>query len=235
MNDKQAFYVVATPIGNLDDITYRAVSILQSVDTILCEDTRVSRTLCDRYDITTKRESYHAHSSETKEEEILKRISEGEVFALISDAGTPTISDPGVKLVHALRLQLPLLPVISIPGPSAVTTALSGTGFMGNDFRFFGFIPHKKGRKSFFTSISKHESIAVCYESPHRLLKTLDYLSQDTLLSKRTLCVARELTKTFEEFKFGKPQEINTFFLNNPDKVRGECVIIFDRKDSMNE
>ncbi len=230
-NSPYTFYIVATPIGNLEDISFRALSILKQVDVVLCEDTRVTKKLFDHYEITTKRESYHAHSSDHQESSIVQRVKEGMCFALVSDAGTPTISDPGVKLVSILRETFGNdLSLISIPGASAVITALSSSGFAGNDFRFFGFIPHKKGRTQFFESIAEHPTIAVCYESPHRLLKTLTSLSALPQFATRQLCIARELTKMFEEKQYGTAGELLAYFEKHPERVRGEFVIVVDKQ-----
>lgn len=222
----EPFYIVSTPIGNLSDMTFRAVETLKKVDVILCEDTRVTKKLCDHYGITTQRESYHAHSDDSKEESIIQRCHEGISFALVSDAGTPTISDPGVKLVARLRTEE--IDIIPIPGASAVIAALSVSGFIGNDFRFFGFVPHKKGRKAFFESIMNHNSIAVFYESSHRIMKTLEHMSEDSNFSHRTICIARELTKMFEEKVYGTSTEVLEYFQNHPQKVKGEFVVVID-------
>lgn len=226
--EPKPFYVVSTPIGNLGDMTFRAVETLKAVDIILCEDTRVTKKLCDHYGITTQRESYHAHTEDAKEESIIRRCNEGVTFALVSDAGTPTISDPGVKLVARLRGEG--IEIIPIPGASAVIAALSTSGFVGNDFRFFGFVPHKKGRNSFFDSVAQHPSIAVFYESSHRIMKTLQYLSEDENFSGVTICVARELTKMFEEKVYGTSTEVLQYFENNPQKVKGEFVVVLDKQ-----
>lgn len=221
------FYVVATPIGNLDDITNRALRILSEVETILCEDTRVTRKLLNHYNIESHTESYHAQASQSKEDSIIKRIKEGHSFALVSDAGTPTISDPGVKLIHEVRKQLPEVKIISIPGPSALITALSVTGFSGNQFTFYGFLPHKKGRGKIFDEIEGSKRVSIFYESPHRLIKTLEELAQR--IPHRKISVGRELTKMFEETPVMSSINMLNFFKNNPDKVRGECVITIDK------
>ncbi len=224
------FYIVSTPIGNLGDISFRAIDILKQVDTILCEDTRVTRKLCDHYGIDTPRESYHAHSSDTASLSIIRRIEEGKTFALVSDAGTPVISDPGVKLVSDLRAHFgSTLNIVPIPGATALISALVCTGFSGNDFRFFGFVPHKKGRETFFQEIADHTSIAIFYESPHRAMKTLEYLSLDLKLSTRQLCVARELTKMYEQKVQGTPKEVLEYFTEYPEKMKGEFVFVVDR------
>lgn len=227
---KPILYIVATPIGNLEDITLRALRILrEEVDIILCEDTRTTRKLLSHYDITTKTESYHAHSSDAKEISIIERIQEGTRFALVSDAGTPTISDPGVKLISVLRERSPEIIVQSIPGASALITALSVTGFNGNQFAFFGFLPHKKGRNKIFDEIEENSKISIFYESPHRLMKTLSELDVRFSESKRKIAVGRELTKMFEETVIGTSTEVLEFFTLHPDHIRGECVVIIDK------
>lgn len=227
---KPIFYIVATPIGNLEDISLRALCILkEEVDIILCEDTRTTRKLLAHYDITTSTESYHAQSSESKETSILKRVGEGIRFALVSDAGTPTISDPGVKLVASLREQYPDITIHSIPGASALITALSTTGFTGNQFTFYGFLPHKKGRNKIFDEIEISDRTSIFYESPHRLLKTLIELHARFSESSRKIAVGRELTKMYEETIIGNSTELVRFFQEHPEKVRGEFVIIIDK------
>lgn len=221
------FYIVASPIGNLEDITYRALRTLSEVDTILCEDTRVTRKLLNHYNIDSTTESYHAQATQSKEDSILRRIKEGHTFALVSDAGTPTISDPGVKLINEIRNQLPEVKIISVPGASALITALSVTGFSGNQFIFYGFLPHKKGRKKIFDEIEISGRIAIFYESPHRLLKTLKELS--LRIPGRQISVGRELTKLYEETPVSNTVDMYSYFKSNPEKIRGECVIIINR------
>jgi len=222
------FYIVATPIGNLEDITLRALRILGEVDIILCEDTRTTRKLLQNYTIATPTESYHAQSSQNKEDTIINRIKEGKTFALVSDAGTPTISDPGVRLMSRIWDDCKdTVQIISLPGPSAVITALAATGFTGNQFTFYGFLPHKKGRNTVFDTIEKSKTIAVFYESPHRIMKTLAEL--DTRFGKeRRVAVGRELTKIYEETVRGSAFYVHNFFKDNPDHVRGECVVIVE-------
>ncbi len=229
---KLPFYLVATPIGNLEDISYRAVRILSEVDVILCEDTRVTKKLLAHYGITTPTKSYHAHSSEAKTSELLRQIvDEKKVFALVSDAGTPTISDPGVKLVHELNTEFSIrVDVISIPGPTALITALSTSGFMGNQFRFYGFLPQKKGRKQLLEEILQQEHIAIFYESSHRVVRLFEYLVETYPELTRRIYLARELTKLYEEKVLGTAQEILNFLKENPQKVRGEFVVVFDKK-----
>ena len=221
------FYIVATPIGNLEDMSHRAIRILSEVETILCEDTRVTRKLLNHYSIDSHTESYHAQASQSKEDSIIKRIREGHSFALVSDAGTPTISDPGVKLIHEIRKQSPETKIISIPGASALITALSVTGFSGNQFTFYGFLPHKKGRNKIFDEIESSARVAIFYESPHRLLKTLEELSMR--IPKRMISVGRELTKIFEETTVLSALDMFHYYNENSEKIRGECVITIDK------
>lgn len=228
MTPMNHFYIVATPIGNLEDMSFRAIRTLKEVDVVLCEDTRTTRKLLSHYEITTATESYHAHSSSAKEASIMQRIQKGVTFALVSDAGTPTISDPGVKLINHIR-EHDNIEVHSIPGPTALITALSTTGFMGNQFTFYGFLPHKKGRNKIFDEIEESSKISIFYESPHRLLKTLEELAKRFPDGNRMIAVSRELTKIYEETRVGKSEELFHYFQENPDRVRGECVIIIDK------
>ena len=225
----QIFYIVATPIGNLEDITYRAINVLSNVDIVLCEDTRVTKKLFDRYSITTHRKSYHAQSLKSKENNIIKNIQQGTLYALVSDAGTPTISDPGVKLISRIRKECPHIAIISIPGACALVTALSTTGFTGNQFTFYGFLPQKKGRLKIFDEIEYSHRISIFYESPHRLIKTLGELKQ-RLGNTRKLCVSRELTKIYEESPIYTAHEMYHYFSENKEKIKGECVIVVDTK-----
>lgn len=230
-NPTKKIYIVATPIGNLEDMTYRAVRILSDVDTILCEDTRVTRKLLNHYTIETKTESYHAHSNDAKEQKILDAIESGTIYALVSDAGTPTISDPGVKLIHAAYKRFGNdIDVISVPGAAAVITALSSTGFMGNQFTFYGFLPHKKGRNKIFSEIFESDKISIFYESPHRIMKTLEFWAENYSESERQVCIARELTKMYEQKVIGTVTEVFEYFTKNSDKVRGEFVVVVDQK-----
>ncbi len=228
-NSEFQFYIIATPIGNLEDITYRAIRVLSEVDVILCEDTRTTRKLLDHYNITTTTESYHAQSSEQKTRSIIERVQSGTIFALVSDAGTPTISDPGSQLIHELRHAIDAVQIISVPGASALITALSTSGFFGNQFTFYGFLPHKKGRQKIFKEIAESDRISVCYESPHRILKTLSAL-QEILEPERLIVLARELTKLYEESRRGTIAEIYEYYQAHPDTLRGEMVLVIDKK-----
>lgn len=191
-------YLVATPIGNLKDMTFRAVEVLQSVDLILAEDTRHSRALLDNFEIKTPLRAYHQHSTVKEEEKILKEIKEGKNIAVISDAGTPGINDPGNKLVAALLAELPELEVAPVPGASALTALLSVAGHDVNPFVYLGFLPHKKGKEStlkFIASETKFNFIFL--DNSQRLLKNLQRLAE-FIDEKREIVVGRELTKMHE-------------------------------------
>lgn len=220
-------YIVGTPIGNLEDISLRALRILREVDLVLCEDTRVTKKLLSKYELKTPTMSYHSHSGLSKVEKIEDMIGEGKNLALVSDAGTPGISDPGSMLVQKLRLKFSLeeLSVVAIPGANALVSALSIAGVPASDFLFLGFLPHKKGRETLFKEIASSNRTVVFYESPHRLLKTLASLSK-ILPEGKKIGVARELTKIYEQFLSGSPKEVERYFLENSDKVRGEFVIV---------
>lgn len=229
MNDLGTLYIVATPIGNMEDITLRALRVLKEVDYILCEDTRTTKNLLDRYDIFTKTMSYHAHTSNDKEKNIINLLKGGKNLALVSDAGTPCISDPGVMLVADVYKEFSgQVKIVPIPGPSALVTALSGSGVSGSDFVFMGFLPHKKGREKLFREISLAERVVVFYESPHRILKALNSL--DKYVPKAEITIARELTKQFEEYIKGTAGEILKFLNENIEKQKGEFVVIVKPK-----
>lgn len=217
-----SLYIVATPIGNLSDITFRAIEILKSVDFIACEDTRVTRRLIDHYDIDTKLISYHQHSKLIKIDYIIDLLKSGKSIALVSDAGTPAISDPGGKLVEQVY-QTGIL-IIPIPGPSAITMLLSASGLPSDRFEFLGFLPHKKGREKLFNKITESKGTIVFYESVHRIMKTLKSLSE-VLGEDRMIVVGRELTKYYEEIKRGTAQEVLEYYENNPKNVKGEFVV----------
>jgi len=221
-------YIVATPIGNLEDITLRALRILKEVDMVLCEDTRVTRKLLSHYDIKIPTMSYHAHSKLSQVEKIFELLRAGKNLALVSDAGTPTISDPGILLVQQVREEFgEEVSIVGVPGPSAIVTALSVGGISSAQFTFYGFLPHKKGRETIFKEIADSKRTSVFYESPHRILKTLSSL-EEHLAKDRKISVMRELTKIYEETKLGSISEVSLFFTNNPDKVRGEFVVIVE-------
>ncbi|MFZ3044261.1 MAG: 16S rRNA (cytidine(1402)-2'-O)-methyltransferase [Minisyncoccia bacterium] len=223
--------VVATPIGNLEDITLRALRTLKECDVIYAEDTRVISKLLARYDIKKPLQRLDAATETKKADEILARLEAGEHVAFVSDAGTPGISDPGARLVAAVREQLPAAKIEAIPGASALTAALSIAGLDSTGFTFLGFLPHKKGRQTALKGIAamiRKDSPqgglpVVLYESPHRILKLLEELGQCQALA---ITVARELTKIHEEVVSGTPQEVLAHFAAHPDAVRGEFVVI---------
>jgi 16S rRNA (cytidine1402-2'-O)-methyltransferase len=235
------FYVVATPIGNMGDITLRAIETLKSVDLILCEDTRETKKILQKYNISNATMSYHAQSKLAKVDKIFELLAEGKNLALVSDAGTPTISDPGAMLVSKIKEKFNLTPsplslsrrgvggevnvdVIPIPGPSAVIAALSASGLPTHEFTFLGFLPHKKGRETLFKEIATSERTMVFYESPHRILKTLESLVK--FCPNKKVCIARELTKIYEEFKTDSPAEVLEYLNKNPEKQKGEFTVI---------
>jgi len=217
-----ALYIVATPIGNLKDITLRAIDVLNNVDLILCEDTRITKRLLDHYNIKTPTLSYHQHSRLKKTEYILQLLKEGKNLALVSDAGTPGISDPGGKLIQAVLDQTE---IIAIPGPSALIAAASISGFPMDKFIFLGFLPKKKKRKKYFEEILKSKYPVIFYESPYRVLKTLREIKEldDTL----AVVICRELTKKFETIYRGKIKEV----IENleKEKIRGEFIVIIGK------
>lgn len=217
-------HVVATPIGNLEDITYRAVRLLKEVDYILCEDTRMTRRLCSAYEIKTPLRRYDAHTSEAAHVRFYGDLQEGKSLALVSDAGTPGVSDPGVLLVRGAREVG--ADIVAVPGPSAVTAAVSIAGFTGNKFSFLGFVPNKKGRQTFFESIDEYEHPVVFFESTHRIIKTLESLKEH--LPNAVVYMSRELTKIHEECTKGTAADILNILENDSVKQRGEFVLIVD-------
>ena len=226
MQKNPVLYIVATPIGNLEDITLRALRVLSEVDTILCEDTRVTKKLLQKYDIKTSTLSYHAHSKLSKVEKIYKLLEEGKNLALVSDAGTPTISDPGSFLISQIRKRFEQsVEIIAIPGASALTAALSVSGVPASEFLFLGFLPHKKGRQKLFKEIAESGRTVVFYESPHRILKTLESLDS-SLGGGKEVVIARELTKIHEEVVSGTPDELLAILKEYPKKQKGEFVVI---------
>ena len=211
-----SLFVVATPIGNLQDVSLRSLEILKSVDLVLAEDTRVTKKLLNKFEIKTKLLSYHQHSKLNKVDYIINLLVQGKDLALVSDAGTPGISDPGNKLVKEAVLKG--IRVIPIPGPSASISALSVSGFATDKFVFLGFPPQKKKRQSFFKEVLESKYPVVLYESKHRILKTLKEL-QD-----REIVLARELTKVFETIYRGKANEIDL------KEIKGEFVIVVNKR-----
>lgn len=215
-------YLVPTPIGNLEDITYRAVRVLQEVSLIACEDTRTSGHLLDHYNIDTPTTSYHEHNEHEKTSQLIARMRAGNDIALVSDAGSPGISDPGFYLARACWEQN--IDVEALPGPTALIPALTASALPSDRFVFEGFLPKKKGRQTRLTELSTEPRTLVIYEAPYRLLRTLDDLINH-LGADRPAAVARELTKKFEEIERGTLQEVRSYFAGY-ESVRGECVIV---------
>lgn len=223
--DGAVLYVVATPIGNLEDLTLRARRILGEVDVIFAEDTRVSRKLLAHYDIHIPLESLNARTEEQKIEDVLVALQDGNSIAYVTDAGTPTISDPGARLVRAVRAKG--FNVFAVPGPSALTAALSVAGVPASRFLFLGFLPHKKGRETLFEEIAVSKYTTVFFESPHRILKTLTSLAAH-LAEGRRVVLAKELTKIHEEVLSGAPSELLQRLTEEPDLQKGEFVVIVE-------
>ena len=220
-------YIVPTPIGNLEDMTERAIRILKGVNLVLCENTSVTQKLFNHYDIDTPTSVFFAQTKLKNVEKILQMLEDGKQIALVSDAGTPTISDPGVLLVDRIRTELPEVKVVALPGASAITTALSSSGISSAQFVFLGFLPHKKGRETLFKEIGESKRTIVFYESVHRIEKTLESLSE-CIISPRRVVVAREMTKMYEEVIRGDAKEVKNYFAKKKDKIRGEFVVIVE-------
>jgi len=223
-------YIVATPIGNLEDVTLRALRVLREADFILAEDTRVTRKLLEHYEIKTPLISYHQHSNLSKLKQIESLIQAGKNLALVSDAGTPGISDPGNKLIEHLVNSRTIgqsndLTITPVPGPSAVTALLGVSGFPTDDFVFLGFPPHKKGRQKFFQNLMDEKTTVIFYESCHRIIKCLEALAGLGL--KRQMAVGNDLTKKFERIYRGKVESVLEQIKQNP--VKGEYVVTVNR------
>lgn len=220
-----SLYLVPTPIGNLKDITLRALEVLKEVDLILAEDTRTTGFLLKHYEIKTSQKSYHAHNEHKTVEELVKRMQNGETFALVTDAGTPGISDPGFLIVRE-AVAAGLL-VECLPGATAFVPALVKSGLPSDKFVFEGFLPMKKGRQSRLIALANEERTVVLYESPHKIRKTLEqiveFFGQDRIVS-----VSRELTKVFEETKTGQAWEIRDYFSSK--EIKGEFVVVIQGK-----
>jgi 16S rRNA (cytidine1402-2'-O)-methyltransferase len=218
-------YIVATPIGNLEDITARALRTLREVDLIAAEDTRTSGVLLKKYEIGTPMTSFHSYTDQHKVDELVAMMVAGKKIALISDAGTPGISDPGFLLVRAARQAG--IAVSPIPGPAAFLAALSASGLPINHFLYLGFLPMKKGRQTLLKKLQTEENTIVFYESPHRILKTLGEFSE--YFPERRLVIAREITKIFEEFVSGSAAELYEHF--NKKTPKGEFVVMMAGMD----
>ena len=218
-------YVVATPIGNLEDITYRAVRVLGEADLIACEDTRQTRKLLDHYDIHKPTISYHEHNEAERTEDLTARLLAGETIALVSDAGIPLVSDPGYRLVHAaIKAGIDVQP---IPGPSASLTALAASGLPTDSFHFGGFLPPKAGQRAkLLESLAEEHATLIFYEAPHRILETLEAI--EAALGPRPVVVAREITKIHEEFLRGTAAEVHAQ-LASRDAVKGEITLLIGK------
>lgn len=217
-------YLVATPIGNLEDLTYRAKNILASVDFVLAEDTRVTKKLLDHYDISTKTLTWHQHSGENEWQKIKTILESGADIALVTDAGTPGVSDPGGKLVAKVNLELPEVRITPIPGASAMTALMSVAGIALDEFLFLGFLPHKKGRQTLIAEIKASKRPVIFFESVHRIEKVLESLSD----CEKQLIVGRELTKNFETIYRGSAKDVLAILQKDKSQLKGEFVIIVD-------
>lgn len=219
-------YLVPTPIGNLGDITVRAIEVLKSVDYILAEDTRKTQILLRHYEINAHTTSYHQHNEKKKLNAVLTHLKEGKQVALVSDAGMPGISDPGFLLVRACAEEGVV--VSSLPGPNALTAALVASGLPSDQFYFAGFLPHKKGRKKKWEDLATREETMIVYESPYRIEKFIRecevYFGPD-----RLICIARELTKIHEEYIRGTVSEVQVI-LEERDSIKGEMVVVMAGK-----
>lgn len=216
--------IVATPIGNLEDITLRALRVLKEADVIFCEDTRVTKKLLAHYDIHTKTVRCDANKEAIAAADIIARIDAGEKVAYVTDAGTPGISDPGAYLVSRVREELPEARIDAIPGASSLTAALSVAGITEHSFRFLGFLPHKKGRQTLFKEIAAAEEPIIFLESTHRIMKTLESLV--AYAPQKSVILCRELTKKFEEVVTGSPEEVKAALATDANRHRGEFVVI---------
>jgi 16S rRNA (cytidine1402-2'-O)-methyltransferase len=222
---RTSLYLVPTPIGNLSDITLRALEVLRSADVVLAEDTRTSGVLLRHYEIARPLQSFHNFNEHKIVSSLVERMRKGEVMALISDAGTPGISDPGFLIARAC-LQAGLL-IECLPGPTAFVPALIKSGLAADRFAFEGFLPQKKGRQTLLKKLAEEERTMIFYESPHRLLKTLEQFSE-TFGPERKASVSRELTKRFEETVNGSILEVSEHF--KAKDIKGEIVVVVEGK-----
>ena len=218
-------YIISTPIGNLSDVSFRSIEILKELNYLICEDTRVTRKLLNHYEIKANLLSYNIFNENKLTGKYIKYLTDGKDMGLVSDAGTPCISDPGYKLVNKCR-QLDI-EVISIPGPSSLTSSLSISGLPSDSFYFEGFLPKKKGRKTKFEFLSSLPSTIVIFESPYRLVKTVQDIFD--YMGNREICICKELTKIYERVMFGNVSNILEL-LNKEVKLKGEYVIIIAKE-----
>ncbi len=226
-------FIVATPIGNLADITLRALETLKNVDLILCEDSRITSVLLRHYLIDKPLLVYNDHSNENIRQKIISKLQEGQNLALISDAGTPLISDPGYKLIQDLKkLEIEIQ---TIPGPCSIIAALTLAGLPTDRFMFIGFLPHKTaGKEKLFIELNVVATTLICFESANRLLDSLELMH--IYFSNRNIAVVREITKLYEEVTSGSALEIVQYYQTHPDKLRGEIVLLIGppEEDSVN-
>jgi 16S rRNA (cytidine1402-2'-O)-methyltransferase len=220
-------YIVGTPIGNLEDITYRAVRVLGEAALVACEDTRQTRKLLDHFGIRKPAVSYHEHNEAQRTADLIGRLEQGETIALVSDAGTPLVSDPGFRLVREAVARG--IPVVPVPGPSAAITALSASGLPTDSFRFAGFLPAKPGQRRRALEFLRDETATlVFYEAPHRIVETLEDVA--TVMGEREVVVARELTKIHEEFLRGAAAVVAAELKSRP-AVRGEITLLIAKSE----
>ncbi len=228
-------YIIATPIGNLEDMTYRAIRTLKEVDIVFAEDTRTTGILFKKYEISNKLISYNAHNHRERNLEIIKYLEEGKNIGLVSDAGTPGISDPGYSAVSEVRKNLPEVKTITIPGASALTAFASILGVGTHAWTFYGFLPHKNGRQTLLKEMLESEYSSIFYESTHRIEKCLTELQKlqtppNLPLSMggiiRKVAIGKELTKIYEEILIGTPNELLEIFKLDPQKKKGEFVVM---------
>lgn len=219
------FSVIATPIGNLEDITLRALRKLKGCDAVFCEDTRVAHKLLSTYEIHKPLMRLDGHTEVARARDLVTLLEEGKHAVFISDAGTPGISDPGSRIVAIVRETLPEVKIETIPGPSALAALIAIAGVPLDTFTFYGFLPHKKGRQTLIKKIVATEDAAILYESPHRIMKLLDALHAEA--PERTIVVGRELTKLFEEVRVGTVADVRDYF--SKKTIKGEFVVIVAR------
>ena len=217
-------YIVSTPIGNLMDVSHRSLNILSDVDCVLCEDSRITKRLFNKYNISNKLKVINDINENSKKDMVVEYLLTGKNLALVSDAGTPCISDPGYRIVNSAKKNN--IKVVTIPGPSSVIAAISISGLPTDNFYFQGFLPKKKGRKTKFEELLKFDCSIVLFESPKRVLKTLNDILN--FLGDRTVALCRELTKVYEEVKVDKVSSL----LENKEsiKLKGEYVIVISKK-----
>lgn len=220
-------YLIATPIGNLGDISLRALETMRECDYLLCEDTRHTRILCNHYEIKIPLKSFHLFNEKAKENWVIEELKEGKNIGLVSDAGMPTLNDPGSKLIA--RCQQEEVSYSVIPGASSILTAMAGSGFIADKFQFIGFFPKKNGkRKKILEDALTYPGVTIAFESPYRLLKLLEQLK--SLAPEREIVIARELTKKFETILRGTCEELLTHFQLHP--LKGEIVFIISEGEN---